>query len=139
MEMSAPESGNAVTTASPLRADMCAVMVGAGSICCVEARYAWGWVVGGACCWHRLRQTRAKWPSLLQLRQVTLNAGHRCLPPWWCGDPHPGHVPVSGVVGLLGGGVADSLDGRVAKWCASDFCTLLFGCLLCTAFGYGSF
>ena len=33
MEISAPESGSAVTTASPLRADMCGVMVGAGSIC----------------------------------------------------------------------------------------------------------
>ena len=44
-----------------------------------------------------------------------------------------------GVVDLLGGGSADSLDGRVAKCCASDFCTLLFGCLLCTAFGCGGF
>ena len=48
MEMSAPESGNAVTIASPLSADMCAVMVGAGSICCVEARYAWGYTGGPA-------------------------------------------------------------------------------------------
>ena len=48
MEMSAPESGSAVTIASPLRADMCAVMVGAGSICCVEAMYAWGYTGGPA-------------------------------------------------------------------------------------------
>ena len=42
MEMSTPESGSAVTVASPFRADMWTVMVGAGTTCCAEARYVCG-------------------------------------------------------------------------------------------------
>lgn len=44
MEMSAPEFGSVVTVASPFSADMWAVIVGAGSNYCVEARYVCGYV-----------------------------------------------------------------------------------------------
>ena len=42
MDMSAPESGSAVTDASPFNAAMWTVIVGAGSNCGVEARLECG-------------------------------------------------------------------------------------------------
>ena len=83
MEMSAPESGSAVTDAAQFNVATWTVIVGAGSSCGVDILlgsgscmdYVSGRLVGSAgwcimgrvCCLRRLRQTRAKCPSLLQL------------------------------------------------------------------------
>ena len=48
--------------------------------------------VGATCCCRRLRQTRAKWPVLLQLQHIAWYAGQFWRPPWWCPAPHPGDM-----------------------------------------------
>ena len=110
-EMSAPESGRALTVAEPFGLAMCTAMVGAGSMCVVPWRsLALGLVwdvamdtalaVGPVVCEGvvegstglRDLQTLAKWPTLLQVWQSTRNAGHCLRPPGWNAEPQPGHL-----------------------------------------------
>ena len=60
-------------------------------------------MIGGGCrLWSSAPTDPHKVPSLASMRHVARNAEHCCRPPWWCGDPHPGQVPVNGCCCLVG-------------------------------------